>query len=368
MDADRSSIEIKVLLKNLDPTKANIKHKDRLRRLNKFRNYVTTRPPPEFYDDDYGLLLLGSESPAAMEDEDLSNMTLYGMLRAAGCPSTDHKDSLKRSARPAISLLRYLCLDFERTNTASPNLFVGELNGFAQALCALNIPQLRTLRLDIHIGKGDNESGSRGGSKDDACHLMALILARHTDTDYETPKPVNIKDFLPAGETRAEFDNWLNSCDSVSPEVRKMIQDNISAAASSGGGRGRRSSGGAVAPTTAVTATSAANPFDGEGGDDDDDDDVLGVFGSKSSTKGPKRSKSLLVEGGVDGVEIVTGLGGGTRSGGASSSAAALTDGKPTQWSQTQMASVTERSSIFLEEEVSQVMLFGCFLFLTLAE
>ncbi|KAL7457275.1 hypothetical protein ACHAWC_008860, partial [Mediolabrus comicus] len=235
MDADRSSIEIKVLLKNLDPTKANIKHKDRLRRLNKFRNYVTTRPPPEFYDDDYGLLLLGSESPAAMEDEDLSNMTLYGMLRAAGCPSTDHKDSLKRSARPAISLLRYLCLDFERTNAAAP-LFVGELNGFAQALCALNIPQLRTLRLDIHIGKGDNESGSRGGSKDDACHLMALILARHTDTDYETPKPVNIKDFLPAGETRTEFDNWLNSCDSISPEVRKMIQDNISAAASAGGG------------------------------------------------------------------------------------------------------------------------------------
>lgn len=357
MDADRSSIEIKVLLKNLDPTKANIKHKDRLRRLNKFRNYVTTRPPPEFYDDDYGLLLLGSESPAAMEDEDLSNMTLYGMLRAAGCPSTDHKDSLKRSARPAISLLRYLCLDFERTNSTAP-LFVGELNGFAQALCALNIPQLRTLRLDIHIGKGDNESGSRGGSKDDACHLMALILARHTDTDYETPKPVNIKDFLPAGETRTEFDNWLNSCDSVSPEVRKMIQDNISAAASGGGGRGRSSGGGAVAATAAVTASSTAKVFDDNDGDDDDDDDVLGVFGSKSSSKGPKRSKSLLVEGGIDGVEIVTGFGGGTKSSGASSSAA-LTDGKPTQWSQTQMASVTERASIFLEEEVSQSG-YGC--------
>jgi len=51
--ADRSSIEIKVLLKNLDPTKTNLKHKDRLRRLNKFRNYVTTKPSPEFYDDDY---------------------------------------------------------------------------------------------------------------------------------------------------------------------------------------------------------------------------------------------------------------------------------------------------------------------------
>jgi len=153
MDADRTSIEIKVLLKNLDPTKTSIKHKDRLRRLNKFRNFVTARPPPEFYDDDYGLLLLGSESPAAMEDEDLANMTLYGLLHAAGCPSTDHKDSLKRSARPAISLLRYLCLEFDKPNTAnSKNLFLGELNGFGQALCALNVPQLRTLRLDIHIG------------------------------------------------------------------------------------------------------------------------------------------------------------------------------------------------------------------------
>ena len=74
--ADRSSIEIKVLLKNLDPTKTSIKHKDRLRRLNKFRNYVTTKPPPEFYDDDYLLLLLGSESPTIDEDDDLGGMTL----------------------------------------------------------------------------------------------------------------------------------------------------------------------------------------------------------------------------------------------------------------------------------------------------
>eukprot|EP00585_Thalassiosira_rotula_P003675 CAMPEP_0196152916 /NCGR_PEP_ID=MMETSP0910-20130528/36345_1 /TAXON_ID=49265 /ORGANISM="Thalassiosira rotula, Strain GSO102" /LENGTH=202 /DNA_ID=CAMNT_0041416619 /DNA_START=21 /DNA_END=626 /DNA_ORIENTATION=- len=200
-DAERSSIEIKVLLKNLDPTKTSIKHKDRLRRLNKFRNYITAKPPPEFYDDDYPLMLLGSESPTAMEDEDLSHMTLYGLLRAAGCPSTDHKDSLKRSARPAMSLLRYLCLEFDEASSTpgvsnGTNNILGELNGFASALCALNIPQLRTLRLEIHIGKGESESGSRGGSKDDACHLLALILARHTDTDYETPKPIDVKVFL----------------------------------------------------------------------------------------------------------------------------------------------------------------------------
>lgn len=36
--ADRSSIEIKDLLRRLHPDNSN--HKDRIRRLNKFRNYV----------------------------------------------------------------------------------------------------------------------------------------------------------------------------------------------------------------------------------------------------------------------------------------------------------------------------------------
>jgi hypothetical protein len=37
--ADRSSMEIKDLLRNLHPDKGN--HKDRIRRLNKFRSYVS---------------------------------------------------------------------------------------------------------------------------------------------------------------------------------------------------------------------------------------------------------------------------------------------------------------------------------------
>jgi hypothetical protein len=38
--ADRSSIEIKDLLRKLHPSSTNNNHKDRIRRLNKFRNYV----------------------------------------------------------------------------------------------------------------------------------------------------------------------------------------------------------------------------------------------------------------------------------------------------------------------------------------
>ncbi|KAL7541186.1 hypothetical protein ACHAXR_012938 [Thalassiosira sp. AJA248-18] len=323
MDADRSSIEIKVLLKNLDPTKPSIKHKDRLRRLNKFRNYVTAKPSPEIYDDDYSLLLLGSESPTAMEDEDLSHMTLVGLLRAAGSPSTDHKDSLKRSARPTISLLRYLCLEFE-ASSSKVNI-LGELNGFASALCALNVPQLRTVRFDIHIGKGDNESGSRGGSKDDACHLLALILARHTDTDYETPKPLKIQDFLPEPRSQAEFETWLG--ENASPDVRKGVKDNMAAAEGVGMG----------AKVAAAAGGREIVSFGDDDDEDDDDDDVLGVFGSKGS---PKKRGAPSNKGGGGEIQqaVVSG---------------AVAPGKPTRWSETQIASekMTVSGAVFLQEE-----------------
>eukprot|EP00581_Thalassiosira_minuscula_P001397 CAMPEP_0183746690 /NCGR_PEP_ID=MMETSP0737-20130205/66886_1 /TAXON_ID=385413 /ORGANISM="Thalassiosira miniscula, Strain CCMP1093" /LENGTH=1250 /DNA_ID=CAMNT_0025982393 /DNA_START=67 /DNA_END=3820 /DNA_ORIENTATION=- len=317
-DADRSSIEIKVLLKNLDPTKPSIKHKDRLRRLNKFRNYVTANPAPEFYDDDYSLMLLGSESPAAMEDEDLSHMTLYGLLRAAGCPSTDHKGTLKRSARPAISLLRLLCFEYEAT-TNNPNaIIMSELNGFAAALCALNVPQLRTLHLDIHIGTGDSASGSRGGSKDDACHLLALILARHTDTDYEKPKPLKVRDFLPEGRGQAEFEAWLG--EHASPDVRNKVKRNVESAEA--GDRGELGVGFGEARNLA--AGGIAFDDDDDDDDDDEDEDVL-AWGEDTA----------------DGASSPTG------------GAAVPSDGKPRTWAETHMASDKQKDlgAIFLEEE-----------------
>ena len=386
-DADRSTIEIKILLKNLDPNKSSsIKHKDRLRRLNKFRNYVTTVPPPEFYDDDYSLLLLGSESPTAVDDEELeaSSSPLVGLLRAAGCPSSDHKDALKRSARPTIALLRYLCLEFGSSSSSSggggntaaksvrgvgalDNLLLhGELNGFAAAFCALNVPQLRTIRFDVHIGKGggsgkeggndisnnmllSNTLQQRGGSKEDACHLLALLLVRHTDTDYETFKPLNIMDFLPDAMSRYEFEMWLS--ENVSPEVRSVIQENILAASQGSGGGGRKTEHGDIgkrATTGTVTSSSAAasgNPLDDA--NDDDDDGVLGVFGrTAQSSKGAGKEAQL---GGMAGGLNPFGVGDVIPG-------SFTQDGKPTRWAATHMASEKERLSgaLFLEEEVSR--------------
>ena len=276
-----------------------------------------------------------------MEDEDLSNMTLYGLLRAAGCPSTDHKDSLKRSARPTISLLRYLCLEFE-ASSSNVNNILGEMNGFAAALCALNVPQLRTLRLDIHIGKGDNESGSRGGSKDDACHLLALILARHTDTDYETLKPLEVQIFLPESRSQAEFETWLG--ETASPDVRKAVKDNMALAESGGLGKlgvgfgGAKAAGGKGMP-------SFDDDDDDDEDDDDDDGDVLGVFGKKATPKKGGGNQSNNAGG-----DLADGMSG-----------AVASDGKPTTWSETQMASKKERAvgAIFLEEEVSALTTFA---------
>jgi hypothetical protein len=105
-NADKSSIEIKTLVRKLHPKRGN--HKDRIRQLNKFRNYVigpssarsSTIKPPEFYDDDLPLLWLGSAAPAVYLEEvndDLLAMGIYGLLQACGAPSDDH-DGTPRGA------------------------------------------------------------------------------------------------------------------------------------------------------------------------------------------------------------------------------------------------------------------------------
>ena len=317
---------------------------------------MTTKTPPEFYDDDYSLLLLGSESPTAMEDDDLADMNLVGLLRAAGSPSTDHKDSLKRSARPTISLLRYMCLEFEAEKGQDMNTSIlGGLNGFAGALCALNVPQLRTAKFDIHIGKGDNESGSRGGSKDDACHLLALILAKHTDTDYETPKPLKLQDFLPESTSQAEFETWLG--ENATPEVRRKVKDNMAVA----------ESGAAISPSASASdgkrlsvgfGGGKDNPFgdvsDEDSDEDGDGEDVVGIFGKKGE---PSR-RNLMAGGGGGNKEK-----GGAKTGGGGGGADA--NGKPTRWTETTMATENLKASaspaIFAEEEVSYTFIHSCY-------
>jgi hypothetical protein len=181
-DPERSQIEIRQLLKRLHPNTGG-GHKDRVRRLNRFRNYCSvdedTGNMPEFYDDDLPLLLLGSDLPAAMMDEELVGQELYGLLQACGTPSNEHDNMLKRSARNAMTLLKYLVLEFREMRDGEPlDGDASILNPFALALCSLTIPQLQLMNLESHI-----EGDRRGGAKADACSIIVLLCSRHLAQD-----------------------------------------------------------------------------------------------------------------------------------------------------------------------------------------
>lgn len=211
--AERATQEIKALLRRLDPKDSS--HKDRIRRLNKFRNYVTgesSAGTPEFYDDDIPLLLLGSAAPAALlaasdllDDIDYggggdsSNSEIYGLLQACGTPSVEHDHMLKRSARHAMSLLKFLVIDFVEEGETSNGM-----NLFAQAFCSFPVDKYRYMSLDLHL-IGDQ----RGGAQEDACEVMVLLLTKHLQEDGESSSPLSKRDLLASPQAQQAFDLWV---------------------------------------------------------------------------------------------------------------------------------------------------------------
>ena len=208
--AERASQEIKALLRRLDPKDSS--HKDRIRRLNKFRNYVTgesSAGTPEFYDDDIPLLMLGSAAPAALlastdlfDDFDYGggdSSEIYGLLQACGTPSVEHDQMLKRSARHAMSLLKFLVIDFVEEGETSMGL-----NLFAQAFCSFPVDKYRYMSLDLHL-IGDQ----RGGAQEDACEVMVLLLTKHLEEDGETSSPLSKRDLLASPQAQQAFDLWV---------------------------------------------------------------------------------------------------------------------------------------------------------------
>ena len=207
--AERATQEIKALLRRLDPNSST--HKDRIRRLNKFRNYVTgesSAGTPEFYDDDIPLLLLGSAAPAALlaasdllDDLDYGSGSgdIYGLIQACGTPSVEHEQMLKRSARHAMSLLKFLLIDFVEEGET-----INGLNLFAQAFCSFPVDKFGYMSLDLHL-IGDQ----RGGAQEDACEVMVLLLTKHLQEDGETPSPLSKEDLLASPQARQAFDLWV---------------------------------------------------------------------------------------------------------------------------------------------------------------
>lgn len=242
---DRSTIEIKTLLHKLNPKGTN--HKDRVRALTRFRNFVSGASTkkkittPEFYDDDLPLLFLGSESPVALYDEeqygDLS--AYYGLLQACATPSTDHQGGLKRSARNAMHLVKYLVCDHVDMVEGEPaSLGIDaqtgqvELNQFAYALCGMKLQQLKLANFDAHLKdmkSNSTEGNARGGARSEACHVLVLLFSRHFDpNDPEgsastaSASALYMEDLLPSPSARQNFENWM--VQNVTKDVQNIVR------------------------------------------------------------------------------------------------------------------------------------------------
>ena len=169
--------------------------------------------PPEFYDDDVPLLWLGAAAPAAYLEEvndDLLAMGIYGLLQACGTPSDDHDASLKRSARHAMNLLKWLVMDWKEPNQQhganSPNLF-------ARSFLSLDVKHYHHMQLDLHC-VGDD----RGGAKEDACQIIVQILTRHCVENVDNggggddafqSKPLMMEELIRTARGQQEFELWV---------------------------------------------------------------------------------------------------------------------------------------------------------------
>jgi hypothetical protein len=206
-DPEIATAEMRQLLLHLDPQSGG-GHKERVRSLARFRTFASgdkTRPrtTPEFYDDDLPLLFLGSLTPVL--DDELVGQRLYGLLQACGSPSNEHEHMLKRSARPAMALLKYIVCDFaEFKNGTKVQPDPKQLNPFAHCFCSLLPSQLSHMRLELHV-----DGDKRGGAKDDACHVISLLVTRHLADDGETTQYMPLETLIPSKQARVVYAAWL---------------------------------------------------------------------------------------------------------------------------------------------------------------
>jgi hypothetical protein len=223
--ADRSSIEIKTLLRKLHPQFGN--HKDRIRRLKKFRNYVSgdNKRTPDFYDDDIPLLFMGALAPAMYLEEVPADVIagLYGLVPGCGTRSGDKQDGsgLKRSAKNTLQLLKWLLLDWREAGATSRE----DDNLFCHSFLCLEATYYHHMHLDLHLVGGKGED--RSGAKEEACEIIVLILTKHMSTDGESLQPLLIEELLSTPKAQQEFELWLPK--NTSATVQDTINKNAAA-------------------------------------------------------------------------------------------------------------------------------------------
>ena len=202
-----SAKKIFKVLRALDPRDDNAhRGKERVVRLNKFRSYVNGKYSPDgvskppFRREDVLILFLGTK---------LDDTYLPGLLRACGTPSSNHSransnapELLKKSALPAMDLLRYLVCDLHITEDSVNSSVFGEV------FCALPPEELRQLRLPLHLA---GFGGKREGSRENASRILTHYLLSNASASASFVC-ANVLDELlgPAGsEARLGYGGWL---------------------------------------------------------------------------------------------------------------------------------------------------------------
>jgi hypothetical protein len=216
--AQRSSIEIRDLLRKLHPERGS--HKDRIRRLNKFRNYVSPMSNgviPEFFDDDIPFLYLGAETPAMYldEDDEAPRGLYYGLMLAAGMVGDN---GLKRSSRHAMNLLKYLVVDYPtETNTTVTE------SQFSKSFGCLPLSYYKFLNLNLHLAGSADDNRS---AKEDACRIIVFLLSHHTEPDQETPRPIMLEELVTTPQAQQAYDLWSATDAGLTVAQAELIKKN----------------------------------------------------------------------------------------------------------------------------------------------
>jgi len=218
-----------------------------------------------------------------------SSSEIYGLLQGCGTPSVEHDHMLKRSARHAMSLLKFLVIDFVEEGDSSNSAGTG-LNLFAQAFCSFPPEKYRYMSLDLHL-IGDQ----RGGAQEDACEVMVLLLTQHFAEDGETMSPLMREDLLASGQAQQAFEVWVVQHTTKAQQkkikanavqrkeiVKQEQQAQLLSSTTTGGGGG-----------TTVRSTDRDNDSDEE---DSSDDDYTNGGDALAGMKRRKKAKKELLE------------------------------------------------------------------------
>jgi hypothetical protein len=172
---------------------------------------------------------LGSETPAIYFDEDNNDNIderrhFYGLLQAAGMTS-DSKETLKRSARQAMNLLKWLIMDWKEVSPNGGHSSTDTINMFGKAFVSLPVVHYKHMNLHLHVT--GNEHDHRGGAKEDACCIIAFILSYHRTETYERAAPVLLEEVVLSPVAQQSYELWsARPGTNLSPQQQELIKKN----------------------------------------------------------------------------------------------------------------------------------------------